>query len=124
MVGVALIVGEISGWIDAGEGAEIVNEVGLVKIAGFEGNLGPGDRRATRDLTEGLLEALDAAEEFRRQADFVAEDVDEMARADADSIRDAGDFLCFGLRMEFVKCEGDRRMVTGVARRDGEKLAL
>jgi hypothetical protein len=39
VVGVALIVGEISGWIDAGEGAEIVNEVGLIEIAGLESNV-------------------------------------------------------------------------------------
>jgi hypothetical protein len=39
VVDVALIVGEIRGWVDVGEGAEIVDEVGLIEIAGLESNV-------------------------------------------------------------------------------------
>jgi len=49
---------------EAGEGVEVVGEVGLVVVAAGEGELGPVDVGAAMDLLDRLLEALDAAVEF------------------------------------------------------------
>ena len=101
-----------------------MDEVGLIEVAGFERDVRPMNLGATRNLAEGLLEAADTAEEFWREADFVAEDVDEMARADADLICDGGDSLRFGRSVKFVEREGDGRMALGLAGGDGDKLAF
>ncbi len=87
VVDVALIVGKVRRRVDAGEGAEIVDKVRLVEITSLEGDVGPVDARPSGNLPEDLLKAANAAEEFRRKADFVPKNVDEMARAYADSVR-------------------------------------
>ena len=48
MAGKAGMVGEILGGIDAGEGAEVVDEVGLIEIAAVESDVSPANRTARR----------------------------------------------------------------------------
>ena len=54
----------VAGGAEAGEGVEVVGEVGLVVEAAGEGEFGPVDIGAAVDLLDGLLETLDAAVEF------------------------------------------------------------
>jgi len=68
---------------EAGEGVEVVDEVGLVVIAAGEGELGPVDVVAAVHVLDSLLEALDAAVEFGRDADVIAEELGEAAWADS-----------------------------------------
>ena len=83
MVGPATLRGGVVGWADAGEGAEVVGEVGLVVIATREGKLDPVNVFAAMKLLDGLLEALNAAVEFWRDADLFAKELREAAGADA-----------------------------------------
>src|SRR5579863_8981054 len=103
----ALIVGNVCRGVDAGKNAEVVDEMSLIEVTGIKGDVGPMNSLAGRDLTQDLLKAADAAEEFWSQADFVAENLDEVSSADSDLIRDGGDSLRFGRRLEFVEREGD-----------------
>ena len=124
VIDVALIVGEIRRGIDAGERAEIVDEVRLVEVSGFEGDVGPLDARAGGNLPEDLLETAEPTEQFWCQADFVAKNVDEVAGADADFIADRADFWSFGRRMKFIQSERDRGMSLGSAGCDGKQFTL
>jgi hypothetical protein len=65
----------IAGWAEAGEGVEVVGEVGLVVVAADEGELGPVDVGAAVHELDGLLETLDAAVEFGGDADLFAEEL-------------------------------------------------
>src|SRR6266853_2105271 len=76
---------------EAGEGVEVVGEVGLVVVAAGEGELGPVDVGSAVDELDGLLEALDAAVEFGGDADLLAEELGEAARADSDVAGEGGD---------------------------------
>ncbi len=76
---------------EAGEGTEVVGEVGLIVVAAGEGELGPGDVGATIHLLDGLLEALDAAVEFGRDADLLVEALGEAAGAEAGGAGEFGD---------------------------------
>lgn len=49
---------------EAGEGVEVVREMGLIVVATGEGELGPVDVGAAVDLLDGLLETVDAAVEL------------------------------------------------------------
>jgi len=49
---------------EAGEGVEVVGEVGLVVVAAGEGEVGPADVGSAMHVLDGLLEAPDAAVEF------------------------------------------------------------
>ena len=91
VVGPGALGGGVCGGAQAGEGVEVVGEVGLVVVAAGEGELGPVDVGAAVDELDGLLEALDAAVEFGGDADLFAEELGEAARADADVAGEAGD---------------------------------
>jgi hypothetical protein len=111
VAGEAGMVGEVFGGIDAGKGAEIVDEMGLIEIAAIERDVGPANGTARRYAAEHTLEAANAAEEFRGQADVVLEEFDEAARAEAGFGDDFGDVG--GLRGVQKRFDGvfDRRMV-------------
>ena len=81
----------IVGGAQAGEGLEVVGEVGLVVVAAGEGEFGPVDVGAAVEELDGLLEALDAAVEFGGDADLLAELLGETARAEADVAGEGGD---------------------------------
>ena len=59
-------VGDVRRGIDAGECAEVVNEMSLVEVAACQRDLRPVDHRAcgqrADNVAQNLLEALDAAE--------------------------------------------------------------
>ena len=76
--------GEVGGGGHAGEGLEVVDEMGLVVVAAIERDLCPIDLPGAVYRVEGLLEAAHAAEGFRRESDLLAKDFDEAARAEAD----------------------------------------
>lgn len=101
-----------------------MDEVGLVEVAGLERYVWPVDSGAGGDESQNLLKAADAAEEFGRQANFVAEDVDKVARADADLIGDGGDFLRFGCGVKFAESESDGCTALRLTRGDREQMAF
>jgi len=80
--------------VDAGEGAELIGEVGLIVVATFEGELGPADVGSGVELMNGALETLNAAPYFGRETYLFAKDLGEAALAPANlagSFADAGD---------------------------------
>ena len=91
VVGPDAIGGGVVGGAEAGEGAEVVGEVGLVVVAAGEGELGPGDVGTVVHELKGLLEALDAAVELGGDADLLVEALGEAARAEAGSAGELGD---------------------------------
>ena len=64
MVGPGAVSGGVVGGADAGEGVEVVGEVGLIIVAAGEGEVGPADVGSAMHVLDGLLEAPDAAVEF------------------------------------------------------------
>ena len=91
MVAPAALGGEVVGGAEAGEGVEVVGEVGLVVVAAGESEFCPMDVVAAVHVLDGLLEALDAAVEFGGDADVFAEELREAAGADADVTGECGD---------------------------------
>ena len=83
--------GEVGGGGHAGEGLEVVDEMGLVVVAAIECDLCPIDLPGAMYRVEGLLEAAHAAEGFRRESDLLAKELDETARAEADFFRECSD---------------------------------
>ena len=81
MVGPDAVGGGVVGGAEAGEGAEVVGEVGLVVVAAGEGQVGPADVSALVHELEGLLKALDAAVELGGDADLLVEALGEAAWA-------------------------------------------
>jgi hypothetical protein len=79
VAGKAGVVREVFGRIDAGEGAEVVDEVCLIEIAAIESDIGPANGTARRDAAKDRLEAANAAEELRGQANVMLEEFDETA---------------------------------------------
>ena len=75
MVGPAALRGGVVRGADAGEGAEVVGEVGLVVVAAAEGELDPVDVFAAMQLLDGVLETLNAAVEFWGDADLFAKEL-------------------------------------------------
>jgi hypothetical protein len=111
VAGEARVVGEIFGGIDAGEGAEVVDKVGLIEIAAIESHVGPPNGTARRDAAKDRLKAANAAEELWGQANVILEEFDETARAETGFGDDFGDVG--GLRRMEKRFDGifDRRMV-------------
>jgi hypothetical protein len=91
VVGPGAVGGGVVRGAEAGEGVEVVGEVGLVVVAAGEGEFGPVDVGAAVHELDGLLEALDAAVEFGGDADLLAEELGEAAGADADVAGEGGD---------------------------------
>jgi len=71
------LVREIGGRIDAGECAEIVDEVRLVEVTAIEGDVGPFDALAVLHAAQRLLEPPDAAEHFGRESGLIAKHLDK-----------------------------------------------
>jgi hypothetical protein len=91
VAGKAGVVREVFGRIDAGEGAEVVDEVCLIEIAAIESDIRPANGTARRDAAKDRLEAANAAEELRGQANVMLEEFDEAAGAEASFGDDFGD---------------------------------
>ncbi len=91
VVGPDAVGGGVVGGAEAGEGAEVVGEVGLVVVAAGEGKFGPADVGAAIHLLDGLLEALDAAVEFWGDAYLLVESFGETAGAEAGGAGELGD---------------------------------
>src|SRR5258708_22466214 len=91
VVATAALGGGVGGGAQAGEGVEVVGEVGLVVVAAGEGEFGPADVGAAVHLLDGLLEALDAAVEFGGDAYLFAKELGEAAGAEADLAGEFGD---------------------------------
>jgi hypothetical protein len=91
VVGPGAFAGGVLGGAEAGEGAEVVGEVGLVVVAAGEGEFGPADVGAAVHLLDSLLEALNAAVEFGGDADLLVETLGETAGAEADVASEFGD---------------------------------
>jgi len=116
VAGEAGMVRKIFGGIDTGERAEIVNEVGLIEVSAIESDVGPTNRTARGDAAQNRLEATNAAEKFRGQADVMLEELDETARTEAGFVNDSGDVR--GLRGVEKRFDGvfDGRMIVKHAR--------
>ena len=91
MIAMRRLVCEVGSGIDPGEGAEIVDEMGLIEIAAGQRHCGPIHVAAQSDAVQNVLEALDAAEQFRRQANLIIENIDKAAGAETDPAGDFGD---------------------------------
>jgi hypothetical protein len=91
VVGPDALGGGVVGGTKAGEGAEVVGEVGLVVVAAGKGELGPGNLGTAVHLLDGLLEALDAAVELGGDADLLVETLREAAGAEAGGAGELGD---------------------------------
>ena len=83
-------VGDVRCGIDAGEGAEVVDEMRLIEVAARQCNLRPVDAAIgacrAEDVAQNLLETLHATEQLRRQADMLRKQLNEMAIAESDLI--------------------------------------
>jgi len=122
VAGEAGMVRKIFGGIDTGERAEIVNEVGLIEVSAIESDVGPTNRTARGDAAQNRLEATNAAEKFRGQADVMLEELDETARTEAGFVNDSGDVR--GLRGVEKRFDGvfDGRMIVKHARVGRERV--
>jgi len=89
--GKARVVRKVFGRIDAGEGSEIVNKMGLIEIAAIESDIRPANGTARSDAAENGLEAANAAEELRGEANVMREEFDEAAGAETSFGDDFGD---------------------------------
>ena len=69
--------GMVRGGRQAGEIAEVVDEVGLIGIAMTGGDVAPIDGAGIRDGFEDALQAAYACETFGREADVFAEVADK-----------------------------------------------
>src|ERR1043166_6820909 len=72
IVGVLEAFPQISRRVHAGKGHEIVDKVGLIKIAATAGDVSPVHSVAILYLNEDLLKAANATEELPREGDFAA----------------------------------------------------
>ena len=109
VVGPAGAAGGVGGGVDAGEGTELVGEVGLVVIAAVEREFGPANVGSRVELANGALEALDAAPDFGREADLLAKDLRETALAPTDLASGFGDAGDAGIVGEAAKRELNQR---------------
>jgi hypothetical protein len=78
---------EVSRRGDAGEGTEVVYEVGLVEVPALQGHVRPLHPLRVLDEAKHPLEALDAAEELGRQPDLFVEEPDEAPLAETGPLR-------------------------------------
>ena len=100
-------VGGVGGGVDAGEGAELVGEVGLVVVAAVESKFSPAYVCSCVKLVNGALEALDSAPDLGREADCFAENLGKAALAPADLARGFADAGNVGDALELVNGEID-----------------
>jgi hypothetical protein len=82
---------QIGSGIDAGKLFEIVNKMGLIKIATAGSHVPPGKVPAGPNLLQNLLKTPYARKELRRKSYFIGEKLYKAARAYADLISDFSD---------------------------------
>lgn len=85
---------------DAGEGTEVVYEMGLVEVVTSQSKVRPLHPQPVLDEAQHPLEALDAAEELGCQPDLFVEDPDEAPLAEAGPPRDLRDLRPLGDLLE------------------------
>jgi hypothetical protein len=114
---------------EAGEGVEVVGEVGLVVVATSQGEFGPADVDAAMHMLDGLLEALDTAVELGGDADLFAEELGESAGADSHVAGEFGDGKAAGRTMEVGEgvvdggaSEGNSAFAETMAEREVEEV--
>src|SRR5690349_17761089 len=82
---------QISGRSNAGELAEIVDKMSLIKIPAGSSQISPFDRAAAVESVQRALEEADAAKHFGRKPHLIAKQLDKAARADSDVVCDRCD---------------------------------
>lgn len=75
---------EVGAGIEAGEGMEVMDKVGLIEVAAGEGDIGPIDLLLVADEGEDFLKAANAAKQLGGQADFGGKELDEAPGTEAD----------------------------------------
>lgn len=95
---------------EAGELAKVVDEMGLIVIAGIERHTDPVHFASTMDRFQDALEPADAAEGLRIDTDLFVEELDEPALAEADSTEYRGDSDFMGPSAELAARKVDRGM--------------
>src|SRR5690242_5561104 len=68
----------------AGKSDKIANEMRLIEVAAPRGQRRPAGRWAASRQSQGALEPLQAAEDLRRDAHLLPEELDEAATAEVD----------------------------------------
>src|SRR5579859_2632510 len=91
----------------AGKRAEVVDKVRLIVVAAGHGNLRPCRPLAVRKSAQRRLKAANAAICLGRQADGLAEHLNEAPWAEADAARYLRDCSSVGQGMKFAQREGD-----------------
>jgi hypothetical protein len=129
VVGPRTFAGGVRSGAEAGEGVEVVGEVGLVVVAAGQSEFGPADVDAAVHLLDGLLEALDAAVELGGDADLFGEELGESAGADSHVACEFGDGKGAGRAMEVGEgvvdggaSEGNSAFAETMAEREVEEV--
>jgi hypothetical protein len=91
----------------AGEGAEVVDKVGLIVVSAVEREVGQIGRGTVVEGAERALETADALENLGGKADLMMKDLDEPARTEANPIDDLAHAAGAS---EAANCEGDGGM--------------
>src|SRR6185312_9585601 len=84
--------------INAGKGAEIVDEVRLIEISSIQSNVCPDNRLAGRDTAQYSLKAPHPAEELGCESDLSPEQFDKASRTEPGSRGDIGNGLAAAAR--------------------------
>ena len=75
---------EVGGRIDAGECAEIVNEMRLIEVAAIQRDVSPFDALAAFHAVQRPVEAPDTAKHFGRESSLIAKHLNEALGAETD----------------------------------------
>src|SRR5689334_22473391 len=99
--------GEVGRRCQAGKRAEVVDKVRLIVVAAGHGNLRPCRPLAVRKSAQRRVKAAYAAIRLRRQADGLAEHLDEAPWAEADAAYYFRDCSSVRQGVKFSQREGD-----------------
>src|ERR1700678_4215016 len=91
------MLGGIGGWVDTGERAEIIGEVGLVVVTAFERQRCPGYVHLFLKSSHRKLKTAQAGPRLRRHTDLFAENLGETASADSNRPGAVGNVEAFTL---------------------------
>src|SRR5262245_59955033 len=97
--------------IEAGEGAEVMDEMCLVEIPTGQSDVDPVDPLPPTDAAHYLLEAPDAAKQLGRQSNFFAKNLDEPPLAQAASLREVRERVRMRRTLQLLQRKGDGGMV-------------
>src|SRR5262245_4371399 len=97
--------------IEAGEGAEVMDEMCLVEIPTGQSDVNPVDPLPPTDTAHYLLEALDAAKQLGRQSNFFAKNLDEPPLAKADALREVREWVRMRRAQQLLQRKGDGGVV-------------